>query len=399
MLTTAISEKILLYVCGFGILQGSLLAGLLYFHRNSNKKINRFLALYVFATPLIMALPFFLKLIGWQNSYFVQPVALLPGPFLYFYLRSFQENITWKKALPHFIPFAAFFILSYLNLGIWGKRFPDAKELPIPLLHDPATILLQYMKPVQQVIYYILARRVITAYRKSEKTLYSQSTIDIHWAAYLVNGYMILVSVFIIMFPLMLLFPEYFNLLLLTNMAFATPYLYLAAYKGFIHLTAWQLEAKKTRHSDVVPQSDTITNVVILKKSKPVKMNLPEEKVDELVNGIIRLMEKEKLYQEPELTLQQLAEKLGAPAYQVSQTINEGMNKNFYDLVNDYRVQEAKRLLNDMESCNYTILSVGFEAGFNSKTTFNTVFKKFTGLTPSAYREKEKQAMMACSPA
>jgi len=244
MLTTALSEKILLYVCGFGILQGTLLAGLLYFHPDSNKKINRFLALYVFATPLIMALPFFLKVVGWQNSYWMQPVALLPGPLLYLYLRSFKENISWKKTLPHFIPFLVFFFLSYINLTAWGKRFPYAKELPVALLHDPDTILLQYMKPVQLVIYYVLARRVIKLYRKSAHHLFAQSPIDIGWAAYLVNGYMVLVGIYMVMFPLMLLFPAYFNLLLLINMAIATPYLYLAAYKGFIHLTIWQQQAK-----------------------------------------------------------------------------------------------------------------------------------------------------------
>ena len=106
-------------------------------------------------------------------------------------------------------------------------------------------------------------------------------------------------------------------------------------------------------------------------------------------------MDKEKLFQETELTLQQLAQKLNVPTYQVSQTLNEGMKKNFYDLINGYRVEEAKRLLLDSKNMNYTILSVGFEAGFNSKTTFNTVFKKFTGLTPTDYRDKQKAAAVS----
>ena len=82
--------------------------------------------------------------------------------------------------------------------------------------------------------------------------------------------------------------------------------------------------------------------------------------------------------------------KIQIPSYQVSQAINEGLKKNFYELVNGYRVEEAKRLLADERNKNNTILSVGFEAGFNSKTTFNTVFKKFTGLTPTEYRERQK---------
>ena len=71
------------------------------------------------------------------------------------------------------------------------------------------------------------------------------------------------------------------------------------------------------------------------------------------------------------------------------------MNKNFYDLVNGCRVEEAKRLLLDPKNKNYTILSIGFEAGFNSKTTFNTIFKKFTGLTPTEYKDRQKQAFVS----
>ena len=78
------------------------------------------------------------------------------------------------------------------------------------------------------------------------------------------------------------------------------------------------------------------------------------------------------------------------PTYLVSQAINEGLKRNFYDLINGYRVEEAKQLLVDSKNMNFTILSIGFEAGFNSKTTFNTVFKKFTGSTPTEYREKMK---------
>ena len=106
-------------------------------------------------------------------------------------------------------------------------------------------------------------------------------------------------------------------------------------------------------------------------------------------------MQNKKLYQESELSLQTLAQKLGFPSYQVSQAINEGMKQNFYDLINTYRVEEAKRLLLDPNNKNYTILSIAFDAGFNSKTTFNTVFKKFTGLTPTDFRSRKKQSVYA----
>jgi AraC-like DNA-binding protein len=117
---------------------------------------------------------------------------------------------------------------------------------------------------------------------------------------------------------------------------------------------------------------------------------LSDVKLNEVMSQITSLMEDDLLYQEPELTLLALSEKLGIPSYQVSKVINEGLKTTFYDLVNGYRVKDAKSQLLDPKNRNYTILSVGFEAGFNSKTTFNTVFKKFTGLTPTEYREKNR---------
>jgi AraC-like DNA-binding protein len=113
--------------------------------------------------------------------------------------------------------------------------------------------------------------------------------------------------------------------------------------------------------------------------------------MDEIVRKINVAMEQENLYQETELTLQQLSTHLQYPSHQVSQAINDGMKKSFYELINGYRVEEAKRLLLHPKSEGFTVLSVGFEAGFNSKTTFNTVFKKFTGLTPTDFREKHRE--------
>jgi len=234
----------------------------------------------------------------------------------------------------------------------------------------------------------------LKSYQHSIKQLFSDtSRIDLRWARFLVNGYIILICTFLVIFPLMLRFPEYFNSLLLLNMVVATPYIYIAAYKGFIQPTIWQIQSgvdKETVEEEMHEVAQLKNNNGNGFTSKSSKSKLAENKMDEIISKVTELMEIDKLYQEPELTLQQLADKLEHPYYQVSQAINDGMNKSFYDLVNNYRIEEAKRLLLDPKNMNYTVLSVGFEAGFNSKTTFNTVFKKFTGQTPTAYREKIK---------
>jgi len=396
MYILSVSEKILFFICGFGILQGVLLAGLLYLHPKSDRSVNFFLALYIFSTSLIMSLPLILQAVGWQNAFWIQPVPLLPGPFLYLYMRSLKERISWRKALPHFIPFFAFFFISYWNMSYLSRQYPDAANIPGEVLNRPLSILLIFVKPMQGVVYYFLARKTLLSYQHSIRHLFSDTShINLNWARFLTNGYLVLVLTFVIFFPIMMRYPEQFNLLLLINMAIATPYIYGATYKGFMQLTIWQVQPGINKEAVEVEMKE-VENMPTTDSEKPKvpRSTMNEGKVDDLINKIILLMEQEKIFQEPELTLHQVAGKLQTPTYQVSQALNEGMKKSFYDLVNGYRVEESKRLLLDSKNSNYTILSVGFEAGFNSKTTFNTVFKKFTGLTPTEYRDKQRTSQM-----
>lgn len=392
---SSFSENLLYLFCGLGILQGVLLAGLIYFHKKSDKSVNIFLALYILATSSVMTLPFVIELVGWQNSLFSQPIPLLPGPLLYLYLRSFKEQVTWKKAWPHFLLFFLILVPSYFNIAEMTAKYPDAKNIPAEALKRPATILLAYVKPIQQLIYFFLARNVLLNYQKSIKQIFSEtSRFDLNWAKFLIYGYLVLVCSFVVIFPLMLRYPEHFNTLLLINMALGTPYIYIAAFKGFQQPTIWQVLPNKTKKEvqKEINETEIIETLKTTEEQALLKTQANSDtKATETANKIVALLEVEKMYQEPALTIKNLADKIQVPTYQVSQAINDVLCKNFYDLINSYRVEEAKRLLLHPDNRNYTILSVGFEAGFNSKTTFNTVFKKFTGLTPTEYRDKQKQ--------
>jgi len=389
-----ITENILYFISGFGILQGILLAALLYFHPKSDRSVNTFLALYILSISAVMTMPFTIDLIGWKNSFFLMPLPLIPGIFLYLYILSFKETITWRKTWPHFIIVFIFLFATYFNLSTISSLYPAAKHIPVEGLKRPTTLAILLVRTIQNFTYYFLSRKALGSYQQSIQQLFSEtSRIDLHWARFLVNGYIIIVSTFLVVFPLVLRFPEYFNTLLLLNMAVATPYIYMAAYKGFIQPTIWQIQPginKETVEQEMNAVEQLKNDAANDQGSKASKPKLAENKIDEIIKKLTAVMDQEKLYQEPELTLQQLAAKLECPYYQVSQAINDGMKKNFYDLVNNYRIEEAKRLLLDPKNMNYTVLSVGFEAGFNSKTTFNTVFKKFTGLTPTEFRDTQK---------
>jgi AraC-like DNA-binding protein len=101
---------------------------------------------------------------------------------------------------------------------------------------------------------------------------------------------------------------------------------------------------------------------------------------------LLKLMEDERLYADGSLTLGKLANRLSISPHNLSEVINLQLQKNFYDFVNHYRVERVKRDLIDATKQHLNILSLALDAGFNSKTAFNTIFKEYTGYTPSAYK-------------
>ncbi|MEF9477974.1 helix-turn-helix domain-containing protein [Chryseobacterium sp. 1B4] len=97
-------------------------------------------------------------------------------------------------------------------------------------------------------------------------------------------------------------------------------------------------------------------------------------------------MEIQKPYLDSELNLIRLAEMLSVSTHHLSYVINTGFGKNFFQYVNEYRIDHAKKLLKEPDS-KLSILGIAYESGFNSKTSFNTTFKKVTGQTPSEFKK------------
>ncbi|MFM8743137.1 MAG: helix-turn-helix domain-containing protein, partial [Cytophagales bacterium] len=95
------------------------------------------------------------------------------------------------------------------------------------------------------------------------------------------------------------------------------------------------------------------------------------DKLDEYHRHLIGVLENDKPYLDPELNLEELAKKVNLSAGYLSQIINKKEGSNFYDLINKYRVEEAKKIIADPKFNHYSLLAIGQEAGFNSKTTFN----------------------------
>lgn len=113
-----------------------------------------------------------------------------------------------------------------------------------------------------------------------------------------------------------------------------------------------------------------------------------DAKTNEHIEQLRRYMIGLEPYLEPTLTLQGLADQINMPSRDLSILINQHIGQHFFDFVNEYRIQKAIKILENSSKKEYTIQEIMFEVGFNSKSSFNTAFKKHTGLTPTDYRKR-----------
>jgi len=141
-------------------------------------------------------------------------------------------------------------------------------------------------------------------------------------------------------------------------------------------------------------QSDLATTLEEIRKYTRAKYKtskLDKQDIDNITPQLKQLMAQEKIYRKPDLTITDLSKKLELPGHYISQAINQGLNTNFYDFINNYRVMEMKEKIVNSSYSNLTISAMAFDVGFNSKNSFNKAFKKFTDQTPTEYRKSHNR--------
>ncbi len=113
-----------------------------------------------------------------------------------------------------------------------------------------------------------------------------------------------------------------------------------------------------------------------------------QAQLEKLAEQLQSIMKEEKLYKDAELTLAALSDRLEIKSYLLTKTLNEILHRTFTDYVNEYRVKEIERLIKDPSNDKYTLLSLAYDAGFNSKSSFNRAVKKHLGIAPSGLKQK-----------
>lgn len=161
-----------------------------------------------------------------------------------------------------------------------------------------------------------------------------------------------------------------------------------AVFLGYVY---FQRKRKEKQAKAVQPQDPAREETKEIEKQEKTaeakyKTNkISSEECKHLTEKLETLMLREKPYTNPELKIADLATMLGRSAHTLSYLFNQHLNRNYYDYINDYRIEEFKRLINEDEYSKYTLSALAELCGFSSRASFFRYFKKATGITPNEY--------------
>ncbi|SDE45604.1 Helix-turn-helix domain-containing protein [Dyadobacter soli] len=339
-------------------------------HRNLYA--NRWLAIFA-ATLGCAMLEIFLHNLDLQHDYRVladlaEVSRFLSAPALYLSIACFvsPERRFRRIELLHLLPFVLFLLLIMTHM-ISGRNV-EINLAVAKLFFGIIGITL----PLQTVVYWALSYGKLRVHQRNIREVVSSTDlVDLRWLQKL-----LWVLAGVICLWLNLAFFE------LPGVARLTPFLYLVAIYFLSYFALRQGEvyafSKESRQE--------IQSLVVETAGKPARQKRVDDAVfDDLKTRLEELMQSQKPYLDPALSLPSLAGKLGISVHELSYVVNEAYEENFFAFVNRYRVTEAKRLLLSDAFEKLNILGVAYESGFNSKTTFNTTFKKLTGQSPTDF--------------
>ena len=164
--------------------------------------------------------------------------------------------------------------------------------------------------------------------------------------------------------------------------------IYVISYKAISQPDILSLFQNEKKTSDTPKHlNDQVTDS--LGKAKETEASIKTDSL--LIRNLKDLMEREKLYLNEKLSGNEMAETLGISRHELSELLNNELETNFYNFINHYRVEACKQKMANPKFGHYTLLALALDCGFNSKTTFNTVFKKETGMTPRQFKKTLQQ--------
>jgi AraC-like DNA-binding protein len=341
---------------------------------NKNKKSNYFFTFFLFCLFLIY-LDECLWILGIEVENIIVQILFYYSPFFlispafYFSVKCYVSpgyKIQGRDIL-HIVPLFLSVILAGTVILLYIRKGSLANFV---LVEDVLSLLILAMLIAQVLLYLLASYHEIKRYQK-RLVLFSSSTgaINLGWLLNTIYG-----LIFLVVLWLLRLFIA--DLPFLLNAG----YFFIVFYISYSAINQQEIVTLTEKESlDLIQAIESSDGILLYFKSYE---NFSAEK-----ERLVHLMEQTKPYLDNELSLPKLADLFQTNTHQLSYLINKGFNENFNDFVNRYRVEESKRLLKDTNLIHLNMVGIALEAGFNSKTAFNSAFKKFTGYTPTAFRK------------
>lgn len=353
----------------------SFFAGLLISTKKPYSVTNRLMAAWLFL--ICIELTFALINSRVIEMYAFPFVAFTYGPLVYLYVTFMTEpdrKFNWF-ALFHFIPFAVFFTVSVIFREV--PLLKDLRNFFSPDRFISLRIVYSTSLFLSVTAYSILSFIAIRKHQANLKELisFTSGVITLNWLKIIsISFYVAFLILFILgglnMIGDFIPFDPYF--VVFTFIAiFSFVYSFYGIKQPIIFGQAVKLQVDVKKDSEKYSRS-----------------GLKEKLAQEYLDLLISCMEKNKPYLNRDLSILDLAEITGIPRHHITQVLNEKHKKSFFTFINEYRVKEVISRFAVKKNNNFTILAIAYDSGFNSKTTFNSIFKAVTGQTPSDYREK-----------
>jgi len=369
----------------YGIFMSLMLSALLLTKKGRNDA-DKLLSVYLLVSALSLTLAY-LEILNRESGYSFPflinssvPFILLLGPALWLYVkRLISPDFRYNRVhLLLLTPFIIAFILLFLNSYSADDTVKIASDRSESFHEKPLFIIIASMIALSNIGYTSWGLSLIAVHRKRIKSYFSQTEkIDLKWLKFLLLWALICYSCI----SLLYLFDSFVNIFSYNSLqtigyTIASVFVIILGFFGL-------------RQGDLF--SGTNRDFIINKPQKVTENREPLAKQEEeFITRLLSYMKESKPYLNTEITLGVLSSQMKVSSEYLSRIINTRLNMNFFDFIAHYRVEEFKHMCKDLSKRNYTIISLAYDCGFNSKAAFNRVFKKTTGVTPSEYYLKVK---------
>jgi AraC-like DNA-binding protein len=352
----------------------SFFAGILVLTKKPNSIANRLMAVWLFFICVEMIFALINSTV--LEMYSFPFITFTYGPLLLLYVRFMttpERRFNWLS-LVHFIPFAAFFTVSVIF-----RNQPLVRDLRGFFKQDEfisLRIIYSVCFFLSITIYSLLVFMEIRRHQRNLKNLvsYTSGIMTLNWLK------IISISFYAAYFILFILG----GLNMTGNIIPFDPYFVIF---GFIALFSFAYSFYGIKQPEIFGQDVNAESYNRKYPEKYIKSGLRDNQAEDYLKRIISYVELNMVYLDRDLTINELSNMVDIPKHHITQVLNEKHKRNFFTFINEYRVKEVIERFSDPKYDNYTILAIAFDAGFNSKTAFNSIFKSQTGRTPSDYRE------------